>query len=89
MTRQFGLRGDARLLLEHTSSTSRWDLAPQAFYMPVRELEMAAGYRFGNLRDPDFAVDGGRGWFVTFGARITEKSLGTAADFWRRRIAGQ
>ena len=89
LTRRFGVRGDARLLLERTSSTSRWDLAPQAFFLPVRELEMAAGYRFGNLRDPDFAVDGGQGWFVTFGARFTEQTLGTVADFWRKRMAGQ
>jgi hypothetical protein len=88
LTQRFGVRGDARILFERTSSTARWDLAPQLFYLPVRELEIATGYRFGDLRDPDFAVDGGHGWFITFGARFTEQSLRTVADFWRHRLGG-
>jgi uncharacterized repeat protein (TIGR01451 family) len=86
LVRRFGVRSDARLLLERTSSTSRWDLAPQLYFLPVPVLEVATGYRFGNLRDPDFAVDGGQGWFVTFGARLTEQSLSDAAAFWRHRL---
>lgn len=89
LVRRFGVRSDARLLLERTSSTSRWDLAPQVYFLPVPVLEVATGYRFGNLRDPDFAVDGGQGWFVTFGARFTEQSLSDAAAFWRHRLGGQ
>jgi len=47
---------------------------------------VAAGYRVGDLRDPDFAVRGGAGWFVTFGAAITEHSVAGVADFWRHRL---
>jgi hypothetical protein len=42
---------------------------------------VAAGYRFGDLRDPDFAVRGGHGAFVTIGVRVTENVFPTAADF--------
>jgi hypothetical protein len=52
-------------------------------------LEVATGYRLGDLRDPDFAVDGGHGWFLTLGARLTEESLSSAAVFWRQRLGGQ
>ena len=38
--------------------------------LPMPQLEIASGYRVGNLRDPDFAVNGGRGFFITVGARL-------------------
>jgi hypothetical protein len=52
----------------------------------VPALEIATGYRFGNLNDPDFSVRGGHGVFVTLSAAITEKLNPTAAAFWRRRF---
>ena len=79
-------RGEGRLLVEHTSDTRRWDLAPSLVFLPVEGLEAALGYRFGDLRDPDFAVRGGHGAFVIFGARFTETVFPTAADFWRSRM---
>jgi hypothetical protein len=83
------LRADGRLLNERVSGISRYDLAPQLAFVPQQLLEIVAGYRLGNLRDPDFAVDGGHGWFVTFGARITEGTVSSAAAFWRQRLGGQ
>jgi hypothetical protein len=80
------IRGEGRLLIEHTSDTRRWDATPTLAFMPIREIEIAAGYRFGNLMDPDFTVHGGFGWFVTLGARVTESVFPTAADFWRERF---
>jgi hypothetical protein len=78
-------RGDSRLLHERTSGTSRWDAAPQLVLVPVRGIEIANGYRFGDLRDPDFSVRGGKGWFMTIGATITEQSMSTIAGFWGSR----
>jgi hypothetical protein len=89
VSRHLGVRAEGRLLLERTSATTRGDIAPQLYYLPVPMLEVATGYRFGNLRDPDFAVDGGHGWFLTFGARLTEQTLSSAAAFWRTRLGGQ
>ncbi len=79
-------RTEGRLLLERTSQTTRWDAAPSVVFLPVAGIEVGSGYRFGDLRDPDFAVRGGHGWFVTFGARVTEKMFPTALDFWRSRF---
>jgi len=72
-------------LHERTSGTSRWDAAPQLVLVPVRGIEIANGYRFGDLTDPDFSVRGGKGWFMTIGATITEQSLSTIAGFWGAR----
>jgi hypothetical protein len=80
------VRAEGRLLVEHTSDSRRWDATPTLAFMPIREIEIAAGYRFGDLMDPDFTVHGGFGWFVTLGARITESVFPTAADFWRGRF---
>jgi hypothetical protein len=55
-------------------------------FIPIQQIEIATGYRFGNLMDPDFTVHGGFGWFLTLGARITESVFPTAADFWRERF---
>ncbi|HLB54096.1 MAG TPA: hypothetical protein VJK71_03235 [Gemmatimonadales bacterium] len=82
------LRAEGRLLAEYRSGSRRYDVAPQLVLLPQRTLEIAAGYRAGNLRDPDFAVNGGPGWFVTFGIRVTEQTFASAAEFWRERIAG-
>lgn len=77
-------RAEARILMEHSSNTTRWDMAPQLAFSRAG-LEAALGYRVGDLRDPDFSVNGGAGWFLTFGAKITERSAKSAAEFWRAR----
>ena len=79
------LRGDGRLLRERTTRTTQWDAAPQLVIVPVRGIEIANGYRWGDLKDPDFSVRGGAGWFLTIGAAITEQSLASIGGFWRRR----
>jgi len=81
-----GVRVDGRGLFEETTNTMRYDLAPQAVFAPIPGVEFAAGYRFGTLRDPDFAVNGGQGFFVMLGAQVTERSLASAADFWFDRL---
>jgi uncharacterized repeat protein (TIGR01451 family) len=86
LNRFLTFRSEGRLLIERTSSSARWDVAPSLAIGLANVLEVAAGYRFGDLRDPDFAVRGGHGAFVTFGARITEGSGATVADFWRSRF---
>jgi len=82
-------RLDGRLLMERTSGESRYQLSPQLAFLPQQALEVVTGYRFGDLQDPDFASDGGDGWFVTFSARVTEQTIASAADFWRQRIGGR
>jgi hypothetical protein len=81
-----GARVDGRGLFEETTNTMRYDLAPQAVFAPIPGVEFAAGYRFGTLQDPDFAVNGGQGFFVMLGAQVTERSLASAADFWFDRL---
>jgi hypothetical protein len=81
-----GVRLDARGLLEQTTHTWKYDLAPQMVFAPIPGLEFAAGYRFGSLRDPDFAVTGGHGFFIGLGAQVTERSVRSAADFWFNRL---
>ena len=85
MTPWARIRGDGRLLHERTSGTIRWDAAPQLVLLPVRGMEIASGYRIGDLHDPDFAVRGGSGWFMTIGATITEQSVASIASFWHSR----
>jgi len=80
------VRADGRVVMERTSGATAWDGAPALAFRPVNGLEVATGYRFGNLSDPDFSVRGGHGMFVTLSAVITEKLFPTAADFWRRRL---
>ncbi|HEV8304190.1 MAG TPA: hypothetical protein VGQ25_04475 [Gemmatimonadales bacterium] len=80
------LRADGRWVVERTSGATAWDGAPALVVRPVNGLEVATGYRFGHLSDPDFSVRGGHGTFVTVSAALTEKLFPTAADFWRRRF---
>jgi uncharacterized repeat protein (TIGR01451 family) len=77
-------RAETRVLMEHSSATTRWDMAPQLAFSRAG-LEAAIGYRIGDLRDPDFSVNGGAGFFVTFGAKLTERSAKGVAEFWRAR----
>src|SRR6266542_1223280 len=86
LTPWVSLRADGRVLVERTSGTTRWDGAPALAVRPVKGLEVAAGYRFGDLTDPDFSVRGGHGAFITLSAAVTEKLFPTAAEFWRRRF---
>ncbi|HEX2201758.1 MAG TPA: hypothetical protein VHG91_00595, partial [Longimicrobium sp.] len=81
-------RLDGRMLLAE-GGEPRWNLAPSLLLGVMRNLEVEAGYRFGSLRDPDFAAAGGQGFFATFGIRFTEELLGGAAGFWRRRLADE
>jgi uncharacterized repeat protein (TIGR01451 family) len=80
------LQGDSRMVLDRSSGVTRWDGAPALAFRPVPGLELATGYRFGNLSDPDFSVRGGHGAFVTLSATLTEKLFPTAAEFWRSRF---
>ena len=86
VTRWLSLRTDTRLLVERVTGTTRGDAAPAVVVRPVRALEIAAGYRYGDLNDPDFSVRGGHGAFVTVSAAVTEQVFSTAAEFWRRRF---
>ena len=86
VTPWLSLRTDTRLLVERVTGTTRGDAAPAVVVRPVRALEIAAGYRYGDLSDPDFSVRGGHGAFVTVSAAVTEQVFSTAADFWRRRF---
>ena len=86
VTRWLSVRSDGRLLVERTTGSTAWDGSPAVVVRPVNGLEIAAGYRFGNLDDPDFSVRGGHGLFVTLSAALTEKVFHTAADFWRSRF---
>ncbi|MEO8089482.1 MAG: hypothetical protein ABI703_04210, partial [Gemmatimonadales bacterium] len=86
VTNWLAIRGDGRLLIERTSGTQRWDAAPSIALRLINGIEIAGGYRFGDLRDPDFSVRGGRGLFLTMSASITERQSPTAAGFWRSRF---
>src|SRR5439155_24595753 len=43
------VRADGRLVMERTSGATAWDGAPAMVFRPVTGLEVATGYRFGNL----------------------------------------
>jgi len=79
-----GVGGEGRLLLAGISGEMRWDVAPVLTLTPIQAFEIASGYRLGDLRDPDFASNGGKGWFVTFQARLTERN--PIVDYWRNRM---
>lgn len=79
-------RIDARFLSAGTG-VQRWNAAPSALVTVGGRIDIEGGYRFGNLRDADFAAQGGKGFFATIGVRVTEGALTSAAGFWRERIA--
>lgn len=79
-------RLDGRMLLEGISGESRWSVAPALALRLNPQLEVEGGYRFGSLTDPDFAVNGGQGFYATLNLRFTEGLIDTAADFWRERM---
>jgi uncharacterized repeat protein (TIGR01451 family) len=80
------VRSEGRMLYEHTSGAMRWDASPSLVFIPIDGFEAQGGYRFGDLKDPDFSVRGGEGWYVMFTARLTERVFPTSADFWRSRF---
>ena len=84
VTSWLAARAETRVLMEHSSATTRWDMAPQLAFSHAG-LEAAVGYRIGDLRDPDFSVNGDAGFFVTFGMKLTERSAKSVAEFWRAR----
>ncbi len=86
LARWLAVRGEGRLLIEHNTHSQRWDAAPSLVLIPIEGFEAQVGYRFGDLRDPDFAVRGGEGWYAMFSARLTERIFPTTADFWRHRF---
>ena len=79
-----GVGGEGRLLLEGTTGQMRWDVAPVLTLTPINAFEIASGYRLGDLRDPDFASNGGQGWFLTLQVRVTENN--PIVDYWRNRM---
>ena len=80
------LRVDARMLLEQTSGTAPWSVAPSLALRVGPRIELEGGYRMGELLDRDFAANGGSGLFATIGVRLTEGLIGSPAAFWRDRI---
>ncbi|HEX6036960.1 SdrD B-like domain-containing protein [Longimicrobium sp.] len=86
LTERFRVRLDGRLLVDARGQASRWNLAP-ALVAGAGGLELEAGYRFGDLVDPDFAAQGGEGFYATLGIRFTEGLLTDAGTFWRRRLS--
>ena len=84
ITSWLGIGGEGRLLMEGTTGEMRWDVAPVMKLTPIKAFEIASGYRVGNLLDPDFASNGGQGWFLTLQARITEDN--PIVDYWRNRM---
>ncbi|NJD17977.1 MAG: hypothetical protein FIA95_01645 [Gemmatimonadetes bacterium] len=73
------LQTDGRLLHERLSRQARWDLAPALALNVWQGFQLVGGHRFGDLRDPDFAVSGGPGSFLQLQAGITEGTLGAMA----------
>lgn len=86
LTRWAALRAEARSLDEQMTNERAWDASPAMVLRPIQGIEISGGHRFGQLRDIDFAANGGEGWFMTMGFRVTEASLPGAAAFWRSRM---
>jgi hypothetical protein len=83
------LRADARMLLaEQAGGAAPWSVAPSLALRAGPRIEVEGGYRVGELKDRDFAANGGSGFFATVGVRVTENLIGGPAAFWRDRIAG-
>lgn len=83
-----GVELEARGLMSELAPGAIWDVAPSAVVRPFEAIEVELGYRFGDLRDPDFAVHSGKGVFLTLGTRITEDLLESAAGYWRSKFGG-
>jgi hypothetical protein len=79
-------RVDARFL-RTGSGIQRWNAAPSALVTIAGRIDVEGGYRFGNLRDADFAAEGGKGFFATLGVRVTESAVTSVTRFWRDRLS--
>jgi hypothetical protein len=86
---RFDLRLTARQLAESRSKTRHWDVAPAVGVKLFEGMELEAGYRFGDVRDFDFAANGGRGAYAALGMSVTEKTGKRIADYWRARMERQ
>lgn len=82
----FAVRTDGRLLLETTSNTMSWSLAPSIVWRADSRIEFEGGWRMGPLVDRDFAANASTGLFAAVSIRFTEKALATPAAFWRERV---
>jgi hypothetical protein len=85
---RFDLRVAGRMLREQESGLMLYDISPAAGLKLVQGLDLEAGYRFGDLRDNDFARNGGKGFYATLGMSITEQTGKSISDFWRSRLGG-
>ena len=85
--RGLAVRLDGRLLNEQVTGESRWSVAPSLTKQLGGGLEAEAGWRFGDLLDPDFAAWGRNGAFALISLRFTEGTVNDAAAFWRDRLA--
>jgi uncharacterized repeat protein (TIGR01451 family) len=79
-------RMDGRMLVVGSGNGQQWSASPSLVLGVGRQLELEGGYRFGGLLDPDFGA-GGQGFFATLGFHFSEGTLGSAAAFWRDRLA--
>jgi uncharacterized repeat protein (TIGR01451 family) len=79
-------RMDGRMLTVGSGNGRQWSASPSLVLRVGRQLEVEGGYRFGGLLDQDFGA-GGRGLFATLGFHFSEGTLGSAAGFWRDRVA--
>jgi hypothetical protein len=86
LTSWLGVGGEGRMLMEGTTGQMRWDVAPILKLSPINAFEIASGYRLGDLQDPDFASNGGQGWFMTLQVRVTESVLNPIVDYWDNRM---
>jgi len=86
LSNQIGVRVTARGAFIPEAAHSAWDIAPALVVSPFGGLQVEAGYRFGELHDPDFAIRSGEGWYASFGIQVTESTLSTVTEFWRSRI---
>jgi hypothetical protein len=74
-------RTDARALVEASSGTMSWSLAPSIVW------SVEGGWRMGSLVDRDFAANASSGLFAAVSIRFTEKSFSSPAAFWRERLS--
>jgi hypothetical protein len=78
-------RAMGRAVLEGRSGMRQFDAAPALGLRLSDAVELEGGYRFGTLKDRDFAREGGQGWYATLGLRVTEDMGQGVARFWRKR----
>ena len=85
LTSDLGLRLDGHLLADGAGN-ARAGFGPALVSVFARRVEVMAGYRLGNLRDPDFFDQRENGLFATFSLHLTETVGTDVVRFWRERI---